>query len=147
MGNGPSTIAAMRISVVDALARAPMLSGLDRRHLEELAKDFSERRFPAGTVVVREGDEQGVGFFVVAVGEASVTVDGTEIGRLEPGSHFGEVALISDRRRTATVTAVTDLQCFVMTVWDFRSFIQGNPDVAWALLEHLAQMLGRPATA
>jgi CRP-like cAMP-binding protein len=137
----------MSTNVVDALAGVPMLSSLDRRHLEKLAKDFSERTFPAVSVVELEGDDHGIGFFVVADGEAVASVDGAELSRLGPGSHFGEVALISDRVRTATVTAVTDLHCYVMTLWDFRSFVQGDPDVAWKLLEQLANMLHRtPAT-
>ena len=69
------------------------------------------------------------------------------MSRLGPGSHFGEIALISDRVRTATVTAVTDLHCYVMTLWDFRSFVQGDAEVAWKLLEQLATMLHRTPTA
>jgi CRP-like cAMP-binding protein len=138
----------MATNVIDALARVPLLSSLDRRHLEKLAKDFSEKTFPAGTVVVHEGDERGIGFFVVADGEAVASVGGTEVARLGPGSHFGEVALISDRVRTATVTAETDLHCYVMTLWDFRAFVQGDADVAWKLLEQLAGMLHKtPSTA
>ena len=134
---------AMLTNVVDALARVPLLSGLDRRHLEKLAKDFSERTFQAGTVVVREGDDRGMGFFVVADGEAVVSVGGTEVSRLGPGTHFGEVALVTDRVRTATVTAETDLHCYVMTLWEFRAFVQGDADVAWKLLEQLGRMLHR----
>jgi CRP-like cAMP-binding protein len=131
----------MPTNVVDALARVPMLSSLDRKHLENLTKYLSERSFPAGTVVVSEGAEHGIGFFVVADGEAVASVGGVEVARLGPGTHFGEVALISDRVRTATVTAVTDLHTYVMTLWDFRSFVQGDADVAWKLLEQLAEML------
>jgi CRP-like cAMP-binding protein len=133
----------MSTNVVDALARVPLLSGLDKRHLERLAKDFSDRTFPAGSVVVREGDEHGVGFFIVADGEAVASVDGNEVSKLGPGSHFGEIALISDRVRTATVTATTELHCYVMTMWDFRAFVKGDAEVAWKLLEQLAQMLHR----
>jgi CRP-like cAMP-binding protein len=136
----------MSTNVVDALSRVPLLSGLDKKQLERLAKDFSERTFPAGTVVVAEGSEHGIGFIVVGDGEAVATVGGEEVARLGPGSHFGEVALISDRVRTATVTAVTDLHTYVMTVWDFRSFVQGDADVAWKLLEELAGMLHRQPT-
>ena len=118
-----------------------MLSSLDRRHLEKLAKDFTERSFPAGAVVVRQGDDRGIGFFVIADGEAIVSVDGAEVGRLGPGTHFGAIALIADRVRTATVTAGTDLHCYVMTLWDFRSFVQGDSEVAWKLLGQLAQMV------
>jgi CRP-like cAMP-binding protein len=136
----------MSMNVVDALSKVPMLASLDRRHLERLARDFTERSFPAGQVVVKEGDERGIGFFVIADGEAVVTKEGREVGRLGPGDSFGEVALISDRVRTATVTAESELQTYVMTLWDFRSFVQGDADVAWKLLEHLAHLLHQAAT-
>jgi CRP-like cAMP-binding protein len=131
----------MSTNVVDALAHVQMLSGLDKRHLEKLAKDFSERTFPAGSVVVRQGDERGIGFFVIADGTAVVSVDGAEVARLGSGDHFGAIALIADRVRTATVTAETDLHCYVMTLWDFRSFVQGDAEIAWSLLEQLAHMV------
>jgi CRP-like cAMP-binding protein len=131
----------MSTNVVDALAHVQMLSGLDKHHLEKLAKDFSERTFPAGSVVVRQGDDRGIGFFVIADGTAVVAVDGAEVGRLGPGDHFGAIALIADRVRTATVTADTDLHCYVMTLWDFRSFVQGDAQIAWSLLEQLAHMV------
>jgi CRP-like cAMP-binding protein len=67
---------AVMTDTADLLAGVPLLSGLDRKHLETLARDFSERTFPAGTVVVRQGDEHGIGFFVVAEGEGVVSVDG-----------------------------------------------------------------------
>jgi CRP-like cAMP-binding protein len=133
----------MSTNVIDALAKVPLLSSLDRRHLERLAKDFSERTFPAGSVIVRQGDDRGVGFFVIGDGEAVVSADGKDVARLGAGDHFGAIALISDRVRTATVTAATDLHCYVMTVWDFRSFVKGDAEVAWKLLEQLAQMLHR----
>lgn len=126
---------------VGLLAGVPLLASLDKKHLERLAKDFSERTFPAGSTVIREGDEKGVGFFVVAEGEGSVSIDGTQIATIGPGDYFGEVALISDRVRTATVTATTDLHCMVMTFWDFRAFVRGDAEVAWKLLEHVGGLL------
>ena len=126
---------------VDSLSRVPLLSGLGKRDLERLARDFSERVFQAGSTVVEEGQERGIGFFVIAEGKASVVKDGTTVNSLGPGDHFGEIALASDRVRTATVTAETDLRCLVMTVWDFRSFVQGDPEVAWKLLQHVAGLL------
>jgi CRP-like cAMP-binding protein len=133
----------MPINAAEALGQVPLLSGLDKRHLEHLGKALTERTFPAGATVVREGDERGIGFFIVVEGEGLASVDGKEVERLGPGSYFGEVALISDRVRTATVTAVTDLHCYVMTMWDFRAFVQGDAQVAWKLLEHLAELLHR----
>src|SRR5437868_3125042 len=117
--------------------RRPTLTTLDRKHLEKLAKDFSPRSFPAGSVVIRQGDQRGVGFFVIVDGEATVTVDGKEVSHLKAGDHFGAMALIADRVRTATVTASTALDTYVMTLWDFRAFVRGDADVAWSLLEQL----------
>jgi CRP-like cAMP-binding protein len=136
----------MSTDVVEALARVPLFSGLDKKHLQKLAKDFSERTFPAGSTVVRQGDDRGIGFFVVADGEAVVTVDGQEVSRVGPGSHFGAIALLTDRVRTATVTAETDLHCWVMTVWDFRGFVHRDNEVAWKLLEELAHQVARTSS-
>ena len=125
----------------DLLAGVPLLSGLDRKHLERLSRDFTERTFPAGSVVVREGDDHGVGFFIVADGEGVVSIAGKQVATIGRGAYFGDVALISDRVRTATVTATTDLRCLVMTIWDFRAFVRGDAEVAWKLLEHVGAML------
>jgi CRP/FNR family transcriptional regulator, cyclic AMP receptor protein len=128
-------------TVADELAEVPLFSGLSGRQLKRLARDFSERSFRPGTTVVRQGKMSGVGFFIVVDGEAAVSVDGTEAARLGPGDHFGELGLVNERARMATVTAVTDLRCLVMAFWDFRSFVKGNPDVAWKLLEHVVGLL------
>ena len=95
----------------------------------------------AGSVVVREGDEHGIGFFIVASGEGAVTVSGNQVATVKEGDYFGEVALVSDRVRTATVTATTDLTCLVMAMWDFRAFVRSDAEVAWGLLQHFGEML------
>ena len=127
--------------IADVLGTVPLLSSLDRRQLERLSRDFRERTIPAGTVVIRQGDDHGMGFFVVAEGELVVSIDGLEVERVGPGGYFGEVALISDRVRTATVTATTEVRCLVMMLTDFRAFVRGDADVAWKLLEHVGMLL------
>lgn len=127
--------------IADVLATVPLLSGLDRRQLERLARDFNERTIPAATVMIREGDERGMGFFVISEGEVIVSAGGRELNRLGPGGYFGEIALLSDRVRTATVTTATDVRCLVMMLTDFRAFVQGDADVAWKLLEHVGMLL------
>jgi CRP-like cAMP-binding protein len=131
----------MSHDVVTALRDVPLLGGLSDRELERFASDFTERTIPAGSSIVKEGDEKGVGFFVITDGEASVSLRGKEVAKLGPGDHFGEVALIRDRVRTASVTATTDVRCVVTSFWEFRSFVKGNADLAWRLLERLAELL------
>jgi len=125
----------------DDLKQVPLFSGLSQRQLKRLARDLKERRFASGVTVVRQAEMSGVGFFIIVDGEASVGVDGTEVARVVSGDHFGELALISEQVRTATVTAETPLRCLVMTSWDFRQFVKDNPDVSWKLLQHLVGLL------
>ena len=120
--------------------RVPLFSGLSKRDRKGLAASFKERTFPAGTVITDEG-QSGVGFFVIDSGTATVAAGDKPTRTLKAGDHFGEIALIDPGPRTATVTAVTDLHCYGMTVWDFRPFVQTHPDVGWALLQTLAQMV------
>jgi CRP-like cAMP-binding protein len=119
----------------------PLFSALNERQRRKLARLFREREITSGTAVVTEGRMSGVGFFVVADGEATVTIDGAEVARLGPGDHFGELALIAERERTATVTAVTPMRCLEIPVWDFREFAHENPDVMWKLLQHVVELL------
>jgi CRP/FNR family transcriptional regulator len=121
----------------ELLRNVPLFSGLDDRELESLADEFNERRFSAGDKIALEG-EGGLMFFVVDSGEAAVEVHGEEVGRLGPGAHFGEIALIDRRPRTATVTAITDLRTYGLPVFVFRPFVEARPEVAWKLLEAMA---------
>lgn len=123
------------------LSQVPLFSDLSQRQLKRLSRLFKQREFRAGRPVVKQGEMSGVRFFVISEGEASVHVDGTEVTRLGPGDHFGELALISEQVRAATVTAETPLTCHVIDFWDFRSFAKDNPDVTWKLLQHVAQLL------
>jgi CRP-like cAMP-binding protein len=80
-------------------------------------------------------------FFVVESGEASVEVQGEEVATLGPGAAFGEIALIDRRPRTATVTAISDLKTYGLPVFVFRPFVEARPELAWKLLESLADRL------
>ena len=95
---------------------------------------------PAGSTVTSEG-ATGTGFFVIAEGTASVTVGGEERARLGPGDYFGEIALIDQDVRSASILAETDLRCYGLTPWEFRPFVEEHPEVAWTLLRTLAQRL------
>ena len=128
-------------SVAEDLKRVPLFSELSERQLRRLVKDFSERRVPIGALLAKQGEMSGVAFFVIAEGEAAVIVDGTRVATLGPGDYFGELAMISQRERIATVEAVTPMRCYTIRFWDFRAFAKKNPDVMWKLLQHLAGIL------
>ena len=128
-------------STAEDLKRVPLFSGLSERQLRRLAKDFRDRRVPAGALLAKQGEVSGVAFFVIAEGEAAVIVDGTRVGTMGPGDHFGELAMISEGERTATVEALTPMRCHTIQFWHFRAFAKKNPDVTWKLLQHVAGIL------
>ncbi len=124
--------------VEDAIAKVPMFAHMPEKERKHLAASFKERTFPAGKVISEVGQE-GVGFFVIDSGTASVVVGGKLRRTLSSGDFFGEMALIEDWIRTATVTADSELRCYGLTAWDFRPLVQTHPDVAWALLVTMAR--------
>jgi CRP-like cAMP-binding protein len=123
------------------LQRVGLFSDLSQRQLKKLSHSFRERSFKPGTSMITEGKMSGCDFFIITEGAASVSVNGKEVEQLGPGDHFGELALITEQVRTATVTATTRLDCLLMASWDFRKFIKANPDTAWKLLQHLTRVL------
>ncbi len=125
---------------LELLQKVPLFENLDRRDLQSIAQSFKERTFSAGDTVATEGTG-GIGFFVIGAGEAKISVRGDERATLGPGNYFGEVALIDDGARTATVTAASDLVCYGLTAWDFRPFVEQNASIAWKLLQVLAKRL------
>ena len=125
---------------VELLQRVPLFAEFDRGDLQRLARSFKERTFEAGHAVAEEG-KGGAGFFVIESGEATVSVRGKERGKLGPGDYFGEIALIDDGRRSATVTADSELHCYGLTSWEFRPLVEANASIAWKLLETLAKRL------
>ena len=128
----------MAQGAVDLLKRVPIFEGLDNRELERIAGSMKPRTFRAGDTVTTEG-QGGVGFFVIEDGEARVTIHGDERRRLGPGDYFGEVALLTDRPRTATITAESDLRCYGMTSWDFKPLVETHGSIAWKLLQAMAK--------
>ena len=129
-------------ATAEELKGVPLFSGLSERQLRRLGRNFKERSFRPGVEIVRQGHMSGVDFFVIVDGSVAVTVDGKEVARLGPGDHFGELALIGERERSSTVTALEPVRCVSMASWHFRRFVTANPDVSWKLLQHLVDLLG-----
>jgi CRP/FNR family transcriptional regulator, cyclic AMP receptor protein len=124
----------------ETLRKVPLFADLDNNELEQIAKSMRERRFEAGDTVTQEG-AGGVGFFVVEEGQADVSVGGESKGSIGPGDYFGEIALINESPRTATLTASTNMLCYGMTSWDFKPLVESNSAIAWKLLTAMAEKM------
>jgi len=131
---------AMAEAPVELIKGIPLFSDLDDRELKQIAASMKERTFSAGDTVTEEG-KGGIGFFVIDDGTASVNVGGSQVRTLGKGDYFGEIGLIADIDRTATITAESDLRCYGMTSWDFRPLVESNASIAWKMLQVMAQRL------
>jgi len=137
----------MTTQTADFLATIPLFSGLPPEELERFAELTRERSYPKGSVILFQ-DDPGDSLFVLRDGRVKVVLigeDGREVilGVLEPGAHFGELALIDDQPRSAHVIAMEDAQLLVLRREDFKRRVEANPTVAWALLTELSRRLRR----
>jgi CRP/FNR family cyclic AMP-dependent transcriptional regulator len=131
---------AMAEAPIELIKSVPLFSDLDARELRQIAESMKERTFNAGDTVTQEG-KGGVGFFVIAEGTAKVSVGGEEVRTFGSGDYFGEIGLVADIDRTATITAESDLRCYGMTSWDFRPLVESNASIAWKMLQVMAKRL------
>jgi pyruvate,water dikinase len=125
---------------VEVIERVPLFDNMSPRDIEGIAALFKERRFVAGETITKEG-AGGAAFFVIESGHATVSVGGRQRATLTEGDYFGEIALIDEGARSATITASTDLVCYGLTYWEFRPLVQQNATIAWNLLQTLARRL------
>jgi pyruvate,water dikinase len=124
----------------ESIGHVPLFAELSAPDLNAIAGLFTRRVFAPGETVVKEGAEAAA-FYLIDAGTATVTVQGEFRRTLGPGDHFGEIALLDQGVRSATITADTELVCRGITLWDFRPLVQSNGALAWTLLQTLARML------
>jgi len=125
---------------VDTLKLVPLFADLDRKEIRQIAGLLKERRFAPGETVVMEGSG-GAAFFLIDSGEATVSIHGEEKATLQRGDYFGEIALIDEGPRAATITASSELVCYGLTFWEFRPLVQENGTIGWKLLQSMAKKL------
>jgi CRP/FNR family transcriptional regulator, cyclic AMP receptor protein len=123
---------------VQALKRVPLFEGLSRKELAELARAADDLEVPEGQVLTREG-ETGQEFFVIVDGDVDVTIKGKHIASRDGGEFIGEIALLEDIPRTATVTATSPVRLFVLTRQDFRRLVDASPSVEQKVMRALAR--------
>lgn len=122
----------------ESLGRAPLFADLSKDERAQLAKATEDLEVEVGRVLCREG-ELAQEFFVIIEGEAEVTKDGEHLSKLGDGDFFGEIALIVDIPRTATVTASSPLRFFVLSRQSFWGMMDQMPGVERKILRALAR--------
>ena len=133
------------MSVEETLSHVELFSELEEDDLRRLAKVTVSREFKTGDVIVREG-ELGVAFYVVASGNVEVVKglgSGTEqvLATMDEGDFFGEMALFDNEVRSASVRAVSDVDCLVLTKWDFNAELTTSPTITHAMFRILARRI------
>jgi CRP-like cAMP-binding protein len=128
---------------VKALSSAALFRGLKRRQLENFANRFVEREYDEGEAIVTQG-KGGEGFFVIVSGAATVireTPDGekVKVNEFGSGDYFGELALLDDGPRTASVITTEPTTCVILTRWDFLGMLKKDAETAVAILQELAK--------
>jgi CRP/FNR family transcriptional regulator, cyclic AMP receptor protein len=130
---------------VKALKSAPLFDGLSRKELAQLARVSEDLEVEPGTVLCKEGDI-GQEFFVIVDGKLKVTRRGRRIATRGAPDFVGEIALLEELPRTATVTAETPVRLFVLTGKDFRHLLDENPSVERKVLRALARRLAETSS-
>lgn len=125
----------------DCLARIPLFEGLPQRLLRRVSSVCVERRYPEGRVICREGT-LGLGLYFIAEGRVEVYGSSPSGGKrrlatLGPGEFFGEMMVLDQQPRSASVRSVEPTTCYMITHWDFRQLLKKSPEVAVRMLPSL----------
>lgn len=128
---------------MDATTSIPILAGLSAKTRKEVLKSARERTFAPGELVVRQG-EPALHLYLIVAGTARVEREGEAwSGRLRAGDFFGELGIIEDHGRTATVIAEDELTCLMLPAWEFRALLKEHPEMALPMLYAVIARLHR----
>lgn len=125
---------------LERLGAVPLFEGLSKSDLKHLLDISKTVHHDEGHTIIHEGDT-GAGFQLILDGEARVVRGGRTAARLGPGEFFGEMALIDEGPRTATVIAATPMTTLGIAAWNFRPMVKRRPEMAWKLLVHVTGRL------
>lgn len=128
------------MNIEEALANVPIFRDIPAKSRHRLAQTARERHYKSGETIIKEGDE-GVALFIVVEGTAESSRNGVKIASYGSGDYFGEMALLDNHRRSATIAATTDTTAIAISRWDFVSEVRENSDVALSVIETLSRRL------
>ena len=143
---GSGGLAAARILAVLDVSRVRLFADLTPNEVSRIGAQFKEVVHPAGREIVVEG-HGAIGFMVILEGQVEVKTADGRTRPLGPGDHFGEIGLLSDDTRSASVTTKSNVRLGGMAGWDFRPFLSEHPDVAYRLLQNLSRLVRDAETA
>ena len=127
-------------SSTELFGSIPLFKGLEEQELKALANQSKEMAFRGGETIVKQGDA-GLGFYVIADGEAVVKRGKRTVAKLGRGSFFGEMSLFDDQPRSADVVATEPTRCLVLLRWNFWSLVTKNKKVTRGLFQEMARRL------
>jgi CRP/FNR family cyclic AMP-dependent transcriptional regulator len=131
---------AIKDAKLELLHSVPLFSTLKSKELLDLGQLSDEIDLPRGRVLMRQGDK-GSEAFVIVTGSATVERDGQEIARVGPGDVVGEIAVLSEGPRTATVTLLEPSTLFVLTHGAFHVLLEDSPEVRRCVFDELARRI------
>jgi CRP-like cAMP-binding protein len=127
----------------ELLARVDLFRSLNKKHLSQVARLAERQQFAAGQIIVKQGDT-GLGLYVIASGRVEAVQEraGAEalvLNTLGPGDFFGEMALLDDYPRSASVIAMEPTECLTLSKWHFLAELESHPEMALPLLPVLSR--------
>ena len=130
------------MELAQQLARVPLLADLDDRVRRRLAEVGKRRTYAADDTIVKEGST-GTALYIILSGRARVEREGSTLGELSAGDFFGELALIEEHPRSATVVAAADTDCLLFPAWEFTALLKEHPEIAVPIMRALIGRLHR----
>jgi CRP/FNR family cyclic AMP-dependent transcriptional regulator len=129
-----------RDAYIEHLTQVSLFSGCSRDELRKLSRRTTDIPIPEGRVLVKEG-ERGLEFFVIVSGRAKVSRTGRKVGELGPGDFFGELSLLIDADRNATITALTPMEAIVLSRREFEAALADAPRMTRKIMSGMARRL------
>lgn len=122
------------------LARVPIFGNCTPEEIRAITAVAQESEFQPGQIIVTQGTP-GQAFYLILSGRVEILRDGTSLGAFSPGDFFGEMSLLDQAPRSATIRAIEPTTCLMLSSWDFKALLEKYPSIAVKLLEVLSRRL------
>jgi CRP/FNR family transcriptional regulator, cyclic AMP receptor protein len=128
------------MEALEHLREVPLFEGLSDAEISEIAQAAQEREFPAGAMIVTQGSPS-LGFFLLVEGKVQVVRNHKPVAEFGPHGFFGEMSLLEELPRSASVVALEPAKCLVIGSWDFRTLLTKQPEIAIKMLRDMSRRL------